>query len=527
MAQNIIFDSRTISGFSYYPDYGVYGESISPMPFQLVDGEEYQIEWDTETYTRTAFSFTNPLDGTSCVAVGNKMVYTGQDDGDPFAIVCDTTNDYLHFFSSEIKTEHYVGVYQKAGRNLVLKDHSGINIEGLDSVVEIRVPTDDGDFQSYTLGARVEKTIDLDFSAGNMEVTPENGTVFGKVVIRQPGTLIPDNIAVDVNIAGIVGTNKGSDMAESRIEYTLDDNGDVIAAKGIGLTILPMYSFYSMSKLQTVDLSTSPNLTKIENYCCYNCGSLKEVILPASLKEVGMYSFYSGTNLETVRFMGDLSQWMSIKRSGAGVGNSSTTYLTSLYVGGNLVSGVVEIPDEFTVIPNYVFYGISNITGVKFPEGCTEIGVYAFGYCDAITEITLPNTVTKVGSNAFNGCSNLTSFAFGSGVTNMGSYVISGAKLLSSLTIPEGVTMLGDNMCANQCTSLTSVTIPSTVKSIGQYAFSGASNLTSAKFMDTSGWYCSTTSGATSGTNLTLTNTATAASNLKSKYRSYYWYDAT
>lgn len=526
MAQNIIFDSRTISGFSYYPDYGVYGKSISPMPFQLVDGEEYQIEWDTETYTRTAFSFTNPLDGTSCVAVGNKMVSTGENDGDPFAIVCDTANDYLHFFSSEIKTEHYVGVYQKAGRNLVLKDHSGINIEGLDSVVEIRVPTDDGDFQSYTLGERVVKTIDLDFAAGNMEVTPENGTVFGKVVIRQPGTLIPDNIVVDVNIAGIVGTNKGSDMAETRIEYTYDENGDIIAAKGIGLTILPQYSFYGMSKLQTVDLSASPNLTKIDYYCCFDCSSLKEVILPASLKEISMYSFYSKSYIETVRFMGDLSQWLAIKRNGAGIGNESVSNPTSLYVGGNLVSGIVEIPDEFTVIPQYAFYGINNITGVRFPEGCTEIGINAFGNCNDINEITIPDTVTKIGKKAFGGCRAMTSFAFGSGVTSMAGNVLEYCSNLLSLIIPEGVTMLGDYMCSN-CDSLTSVTIPSTVKSIGKNAFSGASNLSSAKFMDTSGWYCSTTSGATSGTDLTVTKASTAASYLKTTYRNYYWYDAT
>ena len=527
MAQNIIFDSRTISGFSYYPNYGVYGKSVSPMPFLLVDGEEYEIAWDTETYTRTAFSFTNPIDGTSCVAVGNKMVYTGEDDGDPFAIVCDTTNDYLHFFSSEAKTEHYVGVYQKAGRNLVLKDHSGINIEGLDSVVEIRVPTDDGDFQSYTLGARVEKTIDLDFSAGNMEVTPENGTVFGKVVIRQPATLIPDNIAFDVNIAGIVGTNKGSDMAESRIEYTLDDNGDVIAAKCIGLTSLPNYSFYSYTTLQTLDLSTSPNLTKIGSNCCYNCSSLKEVIFPASLKEIGNYSFYSGTYLETVRFMGDLSQWMSIKRSSAGVGYSGATYPTSLYVGGNLVSGVVEIPDEFTVIPNYTFYGISNITGVKFPEGCTEIGTNAFAFCNDITEITIPDTVQKIGSSAFQSCANMVSFVYGSGVVNAGSSILSYCKSLSSLTFQDGLTAIPSELCYYSVTSLDSVTIPASVKAIGSNAFNGATNLSSAKFMDTSGWYCSTTSGATSGTNLTLTSTSTAAYNLRSKYRTYYWYDAT
>ena len=525
MAQNIIFDARTITDFVLNPSLGVFHVFVSPMPFQLVEGEEYEIAWDTETYTRTAFSFTD-AEGVSYVAVGNTMMATGVDNGDPFGIACDYTNDYTHFFSTEDKTEHYVGVYQKAGRNLVLKDHSGINIEGLDSIVEIRVPTDDGDFQSYTLGARVEKTIDLDFSAGNMEVTPENGTVFGKVVIRQPGTLIPDNIAVDVNVAGIVGTNKGSDMAESRIEYTLDDDGNIIHAKCINLTSLPDYSFYNYPKLQTVDFGTSPNLTKIGYYCCNGCGSLKEVILPASLKEIGMYSFYNSTYIETVRFMGDLSQWMSIERNGEGFGNSSTTKFTSLYVGGNLVSGVVEIPDEFTVIPNYVFYGISNITGVKFPEGCTEIGAYAFSYCDAITEITLPDTVTKVGNRAFRGCKDMTSFAFGSGVTNMGTYVLDYCTNLLSLIIPEGVTMIGDNMCSS-CGSLTSVTIPSTVKSIGKNAFSGASNLSSAKFMDTSGWYCSTTSGATSGTNLTVTNASTAASYLKTSYRNYYWYDAT
>lgn len=525
MAQNIIFDSRTISGFSYYPDYGVYGKSISPMPFQLVDGEEYQIEWDTETYTRTAFSFTNPLDGTSCVAVGNKMVYTGQDDGDPFAIVCDTANDYLHFFSSEIKTEHYVGVYQKAGRNLVLKDHSGINIEGLDSVVEIRVPTDDGDFQSYTLGERVVKTIDLDFAAGNMEVTPENGTVFGKVVIRQPGTLIPDNIAVDVNIAGIVGTNKGSDMAETRIEYTYDDSGNVIAAKCIGFTKLPNYSFYNLGTLKTLDFSTSPNLTEIGSNCINGCHSLKEIILPASITKVGSSSLtFNQSSGFTIKYMGDLSQWLSIERNST-IGNGNLSYPTYLYVGGNLVSGVVEIPDEFTVIPNYAFAGIRNITGVVFPEGCTEIGNNAFQYCGEITDITIPDTVTKVGDKAFASCEKMVSFTFGSGVTSMGGSVLNLCKKLSSLTIKEGVTELSSSMCAS-CSALTSVTIPSTVKTIGAYAFS-VTGLTMAKFMDTSGWYCTTTQGAASGTNLTVTNTSTNASNLTSKYRAYYWYDAT
>ena len=526
MTQNIIFDARTITGFALNSHLGVFHVVVSPMPFQLVDGEEYEIAWDTETYTRTAFSFTDAA-GVSYVAVGNTMIATGVDNGDPFGIACDYTNDYTHFFSTEDKTEHYVGVYQKAGRNLVLKDHSGINIEGLDSIVEIRVPTDDGDFQSYTLGARVEKTIDLDFAAGNMEVTPENGTVFGKVVIRQPGTLIPDNIAFDVNIAGIVGTNKGSDMAESRIEYTYDENGDIIAAKGIGLTILPPHSFYGLSKLRTLDLSASPNLTKIDYYCCYDCRSLKEVILPASIETIETNCFYWNTYLETVRFMGDLSQWLAIKRNGIGIGNESPSDPTSLYVGGNLVSGIVEIPDEITVIPQYAFFGISNITGVRFPEGCTEIGTCAFSECEDITEITIPDTVTKIGRSAFNGCGKMVSFVYGSGVVNAGSSILSYCNSLSSLTFKDGLTEIPEGICGSGAGSLTSIIIPESVKAIGKAAFSGATKLSSAKFMDTSGWYCTTTEGETSGTNLTVTNTSTNASNLKSKYRNYYWYDAT
>lgn len=55
----------------------------------------------------------------------------------------------------------------------------------------------------------VETTVNLDFSEGNMEVIPEDGEVFSKTTIVKPGTLIPENIADGVNIAGIIGTLTG------------------------------------------------------------------------------------------------------------------------------------------------------------------------------------------------------------------------------------------------------------------------------------------------------------------------------
>lgn len=52
----------------------------------------------------------------------------------------------------------------------------------------------------------VETTVNLDFSSGDMEVTPAEGKVFEKVSIPTPANLIPENIAEGVDITGIIGT---------------------------------------------------------------------------------------------------------------------------------------------------------------------------------------------------------------------------------------------------------------------------------------------------------------------------------
>lgn len=52
----------------------------------------------------------------------------------------------------------------------------------------------------------VETEIDLDFSAGAMEVVPLDGKVFSKVSIPVPEGLAPENIAEGITVAGIIGT---------------------------------------------------------------------------------------------------------------------------------------------------------------------------------------------------------------------------------------------------------------------------------------------------------------------------------
>lgn len=169
-----------------------------------------------------------------------------------------------------------------------------------------------------------------------------------------------------------------------------------------------------------------------------------------------------------------------------------------------------------------VTVGVSNETytavyGSPYSEGLafTSNGngtcyVSGIGTCKD-TDIVIPptspegDTVTaigKVGYSAFKNCTNIT-----------------------SVDIPNGVTRISNNVFYG-CSSLASITIPNTVTSIGKNAFEYCVNLTTITFANPEGWWYSSSSTATSGTEIPsadLADPATAATYLTSTYKSYYW----
>jgi hypothetical protein len=107
----------------------------------------------------------------------------------------------------------------------------------------LQVDTSDGGTALYVhesqVSVPVAKTVDLDFSGGDMVVTPEEGKVFSSLNIPAPENLIPQNIAEGVNIAGIIGAMvAGAGGPEVRIAsgsfsgirtpYTVEHNLGVI-----------------------------------------------------------------------------------------------------------------------------------------------------------------------------------------------------------------------------------------------------------------------------------------------------------
>lgn len=58
----------------------------------------------------------------------------------------------------------------------------------------------------FSYGVTASETVALDFSGGDMTITPAAGQVLSGLTIPKPETLIPENIKEGVNIAGILGT---------------------------------------------------------------------------------------------------------------------------------------------------------------------------------------------------------------------------------------------------------------------------------------------------------------------------------
>ena len=111
-SETVIFAEQTL-GFEYSEGFGAYYAGFNTSPFSLVDGQEYIVVWDGIENKRTAFAFTNPRDGSSCVALGNPLVTGGAANEDKFAVVEDKTNGPAYFFSLETTPSHTVKIYQK------------------------------------------------------------------------------------------------------------------------------------------------------------------------------------------------------------------------------------------------------------------------------------------------------------------------------------------------------------------------------------------------------------------------------
>ena len=301
---------------------------------------------------------------------------------------------------------------------------------------------------------------------------------------------------------------------------------------------------------EITELVIPDDVTTIGDGAFMRCESLTEIFMPASVTTIGRETFFGCTSLTDVTF-GENSQLTTIGYYAFGYCSN----LTSVTFGEN---------SQLAAIGNYAFRYCYSLTSITIPANVTTIGNYAFDGCFAFAEVYNYSSLDITKGNKDHGyvayyaldvyttdepsklttdedgfvlhtnedvvtlvryIGTATEITIPASVTTIGSYSFYSCSGLTRVTFEENsqLTTIGDD-AFQYCYSLTSITIPASVTTIGKWAFSSCTSLTSVTFEDPNGWCVTQAYGSTSGISLTLTNTSTNATYLKSTYDDYYWY---
>lgn len=129
----------------------------------------------------------------------------------------------------------------------------------------------------------------------------------------------------------------------------------------------------------------------------------------------------------------------TLKLTGSGDPYDNTEYSEIPWSEYNWMINKVEIADGITFIPNYAFYGCSNIETITIPDSVTRIGDYAFDGCGSLREIKFSNNLEEIGTSALGVCISLRELKLPASLRKIGFNAFLGLNVLS-LEIPEGVT---------------------------------------------------------------------------------------
>ena len=251
-------------------------------------------------------------------------------------------------------------------------------------------------------------------------------------------------------------------------------------------------------------ISGDDHLCSFEDGAFRDCMTLKSVVIPGTVTEIGRDTFSHCKQLESVTFPGSVRT----------IGQDAFAYCESL------VS--LDIPDGVTTICYYAFSGCKSLTAVTIPASVKKIEHCVFCNCWSLLQIRYAGTKDQWAaiekSDSWNSDLPAEEVLCTDGNAAIPQYVIKDGVLSdwlgrypSDIVIPDGVTELGYRLFDNSllgenlagtiksvsipasvikigegvfdcCNLITSITLPAGVTEIGDYAFRGCESLADFRF---------------------------------------------
>lgn len=136
----------------------------------------------------------------------------------------------------------------------------------------------------------------------------------------------------------------------------------------------------------------------------------------------------------------------------------------------------VDMPDNVIAIGDSGFYRCPKLQLTSLPPGITSLGDFAFSDCSKLALTSLPSGITSIGDQAFRDCFSLSLTSLPSRITSIGQYAFRNCSKMVLTSLPSGITSIGDFAFLN-CYQLSLTALPSGITSIGQYAFNNCPRL--------------------------------------------------
>ncbi len=251
-------------------------------------------------------------------------------------------------------------------------------------------------------------------------------------------------------------------------------------------------AFDDCRSLRTVALPEG--LERIGERAFEGCGALEELDLPASLRETGEWAFYN-SGLRRVGFadgcrasLGGCAFWNCGRLERVTVPGGVRLSRNAFRDCGGLVEATLG-PGTRT-IPDNLFSGCKALERVSLPEGVETIGSEAFAWCVALREIDLPASLRTVSADAWRGCDALRDIRSAAGGAADGGVFVrdgmlfdrGGRRLLRAPSDAEGAAAVPDGVeeignYAFSGSRISDVRLPDSLREIGFNAFRGCANL--------------------------------------------------
>ena len=210
----------------------------------------------------------------------------------------------------------------------------------------------------------------------------------------------------------------------------------------------------------------------------HNCVSLNgQLRLPSTLKRIGQEKGYTGYWDGAFAFCGFVSE-LILPESLVEIGMGTFYDCKGLY-------GEIKLPSRLEKIGESAFHGCVNLTGsITIPQTITNIPFDCFAGTGFNGILTLHNGIKTIGNEAFSGTAFKGELTLPDELEVIGSSVFYGCDFSGELVLPQNLSRIGDKAFAYNWRLMGVLEIPQNVQSIGAGAFAHCGSLEGVIFPD-------------------------------------------